>query len=83
VAFGLASDSPFAISLAGRFDVTCSDGSTYNVFLNSPTGLGVFQLVSNQCVNYESTSITLSMTTVSLPPPDESRSIVLTVIGTI
>jgi len=82
VAFGLASDSPFAISLAGRFDVICSDGSTYDVFLNSPTRRGVFQLVPNRCVNYESTSVTVSITTVSLSPPDENRSIVLTVFGT-
>jgi hypothetical protein len=82
VTIGLASDSPFPISLAGRLDVNCTDGSTYDVFLNSPLRNGVFQFVPNHCVNYESTSVSLSMTTVSLSPPDEDRSVVLTVFGT-
>jgi hypothetical protein len=82
ISFALTSDSPFPIDLAGRFDVHCADGSTYDEFLNSPRRRGIFQRVPNLCINYDSTSVTVSMTTVSLSPPDENRLVMLTVYGT-
>src|SRR5688500_1408595 len=34
--FALATDSIYPISLTGRVDVTCGNGTSYHVFLNSP-----------------------------------------------
>ena len=82
MAFALASDSPFPINLAGRFDVRCADGSKYNELLSSPSRMGIFQLVRNLCMNYESTSVTVSITTVTLSPPDANRRAGLTIYGT-
>jgi hypothetical protein len=79
--FGLASDSPFPISLSGRIDVRCTDGTSYDVVLDSPSSGGFFQLVPNSCVNLESKSLRLSTTSVSLSPPDVNRTVVLTVSG--
>jgi hypothetical protein len=80
-AFGLASDSPFPISLSGRIDVTCTDGATYNLVLSSPARGGLFQIVPNSCVNLESKEIRLSTTSVSLSPPDAERAVVLSMFG--
>lgn len=79
--FGLTSDSPFALALAGRFDVTCADGATYNVLLHSPTTGGIFQLVPNRCVNLDTKKLEVTITSVSLAPADAERSIAIGLYG--
>jgi hypothetical protein len=80
-AFALASDSPFAVVLSGRVEVTCADGTTYHVFLQSPRGGGPFQVVRNTCVNLDSKELTLTVTSVGLSPADAERSIALITYG--
>lgn len=80
-AFGIDSDSPFAVGLNGRFDVTCADGNTYDVPLRSATRGGLFQVLPNQCVNLDVKEIKLTITSVSLSPPDAERTITLNFYG--
>lgn len=80
-AFALASDSPFPVSLSGRIDVTCGNGATYHVFLQSPRRGGPFQLVPNTCVNLETKEITLTVTSVGLAPADQERSVAVIAYG--
>jgi hypothetical protein len=79
--FALASDTPFPISQSGRVDVTCTEGTTYHVFLYSPRHGGVFQLIPNSCVNFDSKEIKLTVTSVSLSPADAERSVALVAYG--
>lgn len=79
--FALASDTPFPINLSGRIDVNCTDGSRYDVFLSSPMRGGVFQTIPNLCVNYDSKSLKLAITTVGLSDPDKDRTVTLTALG--
>lgn len=79
--FGIDSDSPFSVALVGRIDVTCADGNTYNMLLRSATKGGLFQIFPNSCVNLDSKEIKLSITSVSLSPPDAERTVTLTVFG--
>ncbi len=81
LAFALTSDSPFAVSLSGRVDVECADLSSYNVLLGSPLRGGVFQLVANSCINYDSTKVRLTITNVGLSSPDKERGIVIAAYG--
>jgi hypothetical protein len=80
-AFGVASDSPFPVSLAGRIDVICEEGTTYSAYLRSPLSDGLFQIVPNACVNLESKEIQLTVTFVGLAPPDAARKVALIVYG--
>lgn len=79
--FGLATDSPYAVTLNGRIDVTCADGGSYNVALRSAVRGGIFQQVPNSCVNLDSKEIKLTITSVSLSPPDAERTVALTAYG--
>jgi hypothetical protein len=79
--FGLASDSPFPISLAGFIEVACADGSTYQVAVRSATRGGLFQTLPNSCVNLDSKEIRIALTTVALSPADADRRVTLTVYG--
>ena len=79
--FALASDSPFAISQSGRVDVTCADGSSYNVFLHSTRRGGLFQVIPNACVNFDSKEMKLTVTSVGLSPPDAGRTVALVAYG--
>ena len=80
---GLSTDTPYPISLSGRVDVTCADGTTYNVLLRSSVRGGLFQTIRNSCVNLDAKEIGLTITTVSLSPPDADRSVALSVYGTL
>lgn len=79
--FALASDSPFPVVLSGRVEVTCANGASYHVFLNSPRRGGPFQIVPNSCPNLESKEITLVVTSVGLSPADAERTVALIVYG--
>lgn len=81
--FGLATDSPFPVTLSGRIDVTCANGSTYDVLLRSSPRAGIFQVVPSSCVNLDTKEIKLTVTSLSLSPADENRTVVLTVYGKI
>lgn len=81
--FALATDSLYPISLTGRVDITCGNGATYNVFLNSPARGGVFQVIPTHCVNFDVKEVKLTITTVGLSPPDLDRSALLTIYGTV
>ena len=76
-AFAFASDSPFPVNQSGRIEVTCANGSTYHVFLHSPLRSGLFQVVSNDCVNLDAKQVTLTITSVSLSPQDAERTVAL------
>lgn len=78
---GLASDSPFPVSLTGRIDVSCTDGTTYNVYLRSPLREGLFQVVPNTCANLDSKEVQLTVTSIDLSPPDAERSVALIAYG--
>lgn len=80
-AFAFASDSPFPISQTGRIDVACANGSSYHVFLQSPVRSGPFQLVPNNCVNLDTKQVTLTITSVSLSPPDLEKTVTLLAYG--
>lgn len=77
--FGIGTDTPYAISLSGRIDVTCADNTTYNVALRSSVRGGIFQVIPNTCVNLDARSIALAVTSVGLSPPDAERTVALTV----
>jgi hypothetical protein len=79
--FVLASDSPFPVHQVGRVDVTCANGSTYHVFLNSTVRAGPFQLVANNCVNLDSKEIKLTITSVGLAPQDAERTVTVFTYG--
>lgn len=79
--FGLASDTPFALTQTGRVDVTCADGWSYHVFLQSPRRGGLFQVIPNSCVNLDSKEIKLTITSVGLSPPDAERTVSLITYG--
>jgi hypothetical protein len=79
--FGLASDTPYPLNLSGRIDVTCADGTTYEVLLKSSGRGGLFQIVPNTCVNFDAKQIGVTTTTVSLSPPDADRKVNVTVYG--
>lgn len=79
--FALASDSPFPVVLSGRLEVTCANGSTYHVFLQSPRRGGPFQVVANSCTNLDTKEITLTVTSVGLAPADAERTIGLIAYG--
>jgi hypothetical protein len=79
--FALASNSPFPVMLSGRLDVTCTNGATYHVFLQSPRRGGPFQVVPNTCVNLETKEITLTVTSVGLAPADSERTVTLIAYG--
>jgi len=79
--FALASDSPFPVMLSGRLDVTCANGTSYQVFLQSPRRGGPFQIVPNACTNLESKELTLTITSVGLSPADAERTITLFAYG--
>lgn len=81
--FALATDSIYPISLTGRVDVTCGNGASYNVFLSSPARGGVFQVIPSSCMNFDVKEVKLTITSVSLSPPDVDRSALLTVYGTV
>jgi hypothetical protein len=80
-AFALASDSPFPVVLSGRVEVTCGDGTTYHLFLQSPHRGGPFQVVRNSCANLDSKEITLTVTSVGLSPADAERTVDLIAYG--
>lgn len=80
-AFVIASDSPFPVVLSGRVDVTCSNGATYQVFLNSPRRGGPFQMIANTCVNLETKDLTFTITSVGLSPADAEQKIELIAYG--
>ena len=73
--FGLASDSPSPVTLSGRIDVSCANGTTYNTLLQSPRRGGLFQIVPNACVNLEAKEIKLTITSVVLSPQDQDRTV--------
>jgi hypothetical protein len=79
--FGLATDSPYAISLAGQVEVVCADGTTYLTLVRSATRGGLFQTIGNACANLDSKELRLTLTTVSLSPPDADRTVALTAYG--
>jgi hypothetical protein len=79
--FGLATDSPFAVSLAGQVEVTCKDGTTYQALVRSATNGGLFQTIANTCTNFDSKELRLILTTVSLSPPDADRTVAIGVYG--
>ena len=79
--FALASDSPFPVTLSGRVDVTCANGVSYHVFLQSPNRGGPFQLVPNSCVNLDSKEVTMTVTSVSLAPADAERTVTVFAYG--
>lgn len=79
--FVLASDSPYPVVLSGRVDVTCSNGATYQVFLNSPRRGGPFQVIANTCVNLETRELTVTVTSVGLSPADAEQKIALIAYG--
>lgn len=80
-AFALASDSPFPVTLSGRVDVTCGNGATYHVFLQSPHRGGPFQLLPNSCVNLETKDVTVTVTSVGLSPADAERKVAVIAYG--
>ena len=77
--FGLTSDSFFPVSLSGRFDVSCSNGTNYNVLLQSSSRDGLFQVIPNLCVNFESKEVKLTITSVGLSPADSDRTVAVAV----
>ncbi|WP_394837744.1 hypothetical protein LVJ94_12605 [Pendulispora rubella] len=80
--FGLTSDSFYPVMLSGRFDVTCSNGTQYNMLLSSSQRSGLFQLVPNSCVDLETKEVKLTITSVGLNPKDSERNIEIGVHGT-
>jgi hypothetical protein len=82
-AFALASDSPFPVHQIGRVDVACANGSDYHVFLQSTVRGGPFQLVPNLCVNLDSKEVKVTVTSVTLSPPDEDRTVALMTYGSV
>jgi len=80
--FGLTSDSFYPVMLSGRFDVTCSNGTQYNVLLQSSQRSGLFQTIANSCVDLETKDVKLTITSVGLTPKDSERSIEIGVHGT-
>lgn len=81
--FALSTDSLYPISLTGRVDITCGNGTSYNVLLNSIARGGVFQVIPTSCVNFDVKELKLTITSVGLSPPDMDRSSLLTVYGTV
>lgn len=79
--FALASDSPYPVMLSGRVEITCANGSTYHVLLQSTRRGGPFQLIPNSCVNLESKSLTVTITSVGLTPADAERTVTLIAYG--
>ena len=79
--FALASDSPFPVVLSGRLEVTCTNGTTYHVFLQSPRRGGPFQVVPNACTNLDTKEITLTVTSAGLAPADAERTVGLIAYG--
>lgn len=80
-AFALASDSPFPVMLSGRLEVTCANGASYHVFLQSPRRGGPFQLVPNTCVNLDTKELTFTVTSVGLSPADAERTVSVIAYG--
>ncbi len=81
--FALGTDSINPISFSGRIDVNCIDGSSYNLYMRSPTGVGLFELIPNLCVNFDVFSIKVDVTSAALSPPDVERTFTLTLYGRI
>jgi hypothetical protein len=79
--FALGTDSAYPISLTGKVDVSCKDGSTYNVYMRSPTSAGLFQVIPNLCVNFDTFALKVSVDSASLSPQDVERTVTLTVYG--
>jgi hypothetical protein len=80
---GLSSDSPYPVSLSGRVDIKCADGTSYNVLLRSAARGGLFQVIRNSCVNLDAKEVGLTITSVSLSPPDADRTVTLSVYGSL
>src|SRR4051812_4211061 len=59
--FGLATDSPYPISLAGQLEVACTDGTTYQTVVRSATRGGLFQVIANTCTNFDSKELRLTL----------------------
>ncbi|HWL87067.1 MAG TPA: hypothetical protein VNO21_14770 [Polyangiaceae bacterium] len=79
--FGLVSESLYPVTPSGQLDVTCSNGTRYNVFLRSSSRAGLFQVVPNSCIGFDVEEIKLTITSVALSAPDEDRTVALFVYG--
>lgn len=80
-AFGLGTDTPYAVALSGQAEVVCGDGTSYQVLIKPARRGGLFQVIGNSCVNFESKELRLALTSVSLSPPDADRTVTLTAYG--
>lgn len=79
--FGLATDTPYPISLTGQVEIACADGTSYQILVRPAQRGGLFQTIGNSCVNLDSKELRLSLGSISVSPPDADRPVTLTVYG--
>lgn len=79
--FALATDSPLPVTLTGDVGITCGDGVTFSVFLQSSGAPGIFQVIGNSCNYLDVNELRLKVTSVGLLPGDGDHGVFITVYG--